>query len=307
MGFVLILFLCGLCHAMQYQSQVIDPKLAALYIEPSSTPKGVLFLFHGCNHNAEDWFLLPAEMTLVRTALRNQLVCVAIPSFDRTGSRCWHPDNDTQRVKRVFSNFVSGRWPHQNYYAAGASSGGSFVSYLGNFQHLPLSAIGVYVSAGMPPGHEIHKHHPPAIFVYMSEDQHLASRERLQAYTEKLEALGVDSKMLACDPKKVTAEFLNNYYRPWSITFCNSLVRQLEIASILETSGTLVEDPRNIEEDWVDVLLELLKPTLNLNDPKSIGMNLQVLRELLNIAWGVHEMTGEYAADVVDFFLTHQK
>lgn len=302
---VFLFFFVALIHALQYETHTVEVNLPVYYAEPSSSIKGVLFLFHGCNHNPEDWFLLPAEMTLVRTALRSHFVCLAIPSFDRVGSRCWHPDNDTERVKRVYSRFVSGRWPRVPYYAAGASSGGSYVSYLGNFQFFPLSAIAVYISPGMPDGVVVKKEHAPAIFVHMTEDQHMASRDRVAAYTSKLNRLGVASEVLTCDPKKVTATWMNEYYRPWSPAFCISLTRQLAIKGVIDTEGTLTEDPRNIEDDWIEVMLEVLKPTSKNSTMATVRLHMEVLRELLNIAWGMHEMTGEHAVEVVGFLSSH--
>jgi hypothetical protein len=45
--------------------------------------KGVLYVFHGCNHDGEDWFYLPEDMIVTYTALQAGLAVVAISSEDR--------------------------------------------------------------------------------------------------------------------------------------------------------------------------------------------------------------------------------
>lgn len=44
----------------------------------SGEPKGVLVLFHGCNHDGSDWFNGPAERRIVAHAIAEGLVAVAM-------------------------------------------------------------------------------------------------------------------------------------------------------------------------------------------------------------------------------------
>lgn len=114
---------------------------------PSASARGVLFIAHGCNHGAIDFFDksascpscigLPKEKVVAQTALELGLAVCAISSVDRLGSRCWdvrlnvNESRDVQRVKRVLEE-MSGTLQLDTLplYAFGASSGGAFVSVL---------------------------------------------------------------------------------------------------------------------------------------------------------------------------------
>jgi hypothetical protein len=64
-----------------------------------TTPEGVLFVAHGCNHAATDWLPksdacprctgLPEETNITRTALRRGIAVVAVSSAARRSHRCW--------------------------------------------------------------------------------------------------------------------------------------------------------------------------------------------------------------------------
>ena len=83
--------------------EVISGATAVWQIPPS--PVGVLFLAHGCNHRATDFFPkttscsscigLPEEVRISKDALAAHLAVIAISSVDED-SRCWsiHEDGE---------------------------------------------------------------------------------------------------------------------------------------------------------------------------------------------------------------------
>lgn len=123
------------------QSRTISD-LETLWEVPAS-PKGVLFVAHGCNHAATDWWPasprcptcvgLPEERIIRKAALRRGYAVVAVSSFDRD-TQCWHntgspaDSDDLQRLPDVLKAVVKeeglGSLP---LYAFGASSGGGIV------------------------------------------------------------------------------------------------------------------------------------------------------------------------------------
>ena len=80
-----------------------------------------------------------------------------------------------------------------------------------------------------------------------------------------------------------------------------SIARQLRRANVILADGTLAEDPRGNTPAWTSALDGALRDV----HAVSTRRDVECLRELLNIAWAEHEMTGEYASDVVTFLKSH--
>ena len=85
----------------------------AVWQKPSITAKGLLFLAHGCNHGAIDFWPqsprcaqcigLPEEVRITKEALQAGWAVVAMSSSDRIGSRCWNFDIDGPAVAGALS------------------------------------------------------------------------------------------------------------------------------------------------------------------------------------------------------------
>ena len=73
--------------------------------EVPSNPKGVLFVAHGCNHQAGDFWPasprclgclgLPEEGVVRAAALQRGYAVIAVSSYNRT-SKCWHNTDDSR-------------------------------------------------------------------------------------------------------------------------------------------------------------------------------------------------------------------
>ena len=80
----------------------------AVWQKPPGTSKGLLFLAHGCNHGAIDFWPqspacaqcigLPEEVRITKEALQAGWAVVAMSSTDRAGSRCWNIESDGPAV-----------------------------------------------------------------------------------------------------------------------------------------------------------------------------------------------------------------
>ena len=298
--FILLIFplINGSSAYLQAHQHSIVEGFTIFYKEPMGTPKGVILLFHGCNHDPQDWFQLPGECIFVNAALRAGLVALAVPSRDRKGSRCWHPLKDAERVVALGRIFVRKRWPNVPLYGAGASSGGTFVAWLSNTGGVNFSAVAVYVSIGVPPFEDISRKHAPTAFVVMSEDSHMASEAHIAIQQRRLLQHGTNSTVFVCTPKLITVSWIRQMYPPWTLKYSAALVHHLQKLNVIDYQGALLVDPRSKEDVWMRATEEA---ELDTDTFQSAAPASEVLRELLNIAWAEHEMTGEYASKVVAF------
>ena len=169
---------------------------------PASTPSALLFLAHGCNHGAIDFWPhdakcpecigLPEEVRLVKAALLAGFAVIAISSADRLHRRCWDFQQDGPRVVQVLTAF---RRQHAleaaPLVALGASSGGAFVLQLP--QILPCACIVSQIMA--VPDRTLHGGprrrgmcgacQPPTLFVHMPRDGRTAERVRGRAHSRR--------------------------------------------------------------------------------------------------------------------------
>ena len=130
---------------------------------PSQAPRALLFLAHGCNHGAIDFWPrsdacptctgLPEELNITRHALARGYAVVAVSSAARRSHRCWAlpglsgdeehggAPSDVERVRKVLLSLSQREGLLQGLpqYAMGASSGGAFVLVLA--AALPLAGI----------------------------------------------------------------------------------------------------------------------------------------------------------------------
>ena len=94
----------------------------AVWQKPSGAAKGLLFLAHGCNHGAIDFWPrspacaqcigLPEEVRITRDALQAGWAVVAMSSSDRARSRCWNFDIDGPAVAGARSStYLVSYWP----------------------------------------------------------------------------------------------------------------------------------------------------------------------------------------------------
>jgi len=168
----------ALCYAMPLLIVRAQPHYAASLSnvaeamwEIPAKPHSVLFVAHGCNHAATDfWFPtrdcphclgLPEEVSITKSALAAGYAVVAVSSNDRY-SRCWSFEVDGPIVRTALTAWRAstglGALP---LVALGASSGGAFVLQLPSA--VPCAAVVSQIMA-VPPS-MLPAKPPPTLFV----------------------------------------------------------------------------------------------------------------------------------------------
>ncbi|KAI7843771.1 hypothetical protein COHA_002669 [Chlorella ohadii] len=273
-------------------------------------PTGVLFVAHGCNHAAADFWPpsercphctgLPQERLVRLAALARGYAVVAISSMDRE-KQCWHNTqadksedvqvvflpscHAAQRVPGILKQVVAeerlGQLP---LFAFGASSGGGFVLRLAQAMPEVQGIIAQIVPArpallkrrgGQP--------FPPTLFVHMAErdPEWAAQIEETLPYCR---GKGIPAAEVRISPQPVTAELLLTSTR-LNRSMAEAIVNALAAGGFLDTGGYVREDPREGQAAWQAALLPVLGSQGWEGVAKDVG-------QLLNVAYAQHELTG---------------
>jgi hypothetical protein len=263
-------------------------------------PRAIFFVAHGCNHKMTDWWPrhenvcnecigLPEEMAIVQMALRQKLVVVAASS-KRT---CWSSQNlastasnddandDGPRVAKII-RALQQQFPNEPpILAFGASSGGMFVS--STLPHAlassgsPNTRLCGFISQIMAtptpmsiPG--------AAVWITMNRDQ----RTDLHAkeLVHELQQEGKTAVHMRLPPRPITPDFFASRIPGISKEKSRRIVGAL--GDFLDNDGFLKDDPRR--STWRTVLQRFASPDDSLAADKS------PLSEVLNVAWGTHEL-----------------
>jgi hypothetical protein len=165
----------------------------------STGPRALFLLFHGCAHDAFDWFEkrnekscskcrgLPIEVSIANFAYEQNMAVLAISS----NKGCWQRNPDASRVYKVLKKFSEkdgtdigdlAHKEHVDVYAFGASSGGTFVSHvLPQIFEDPLGQLkmrlkGAISQIAAPP--DVGKITLPMVFSHMPKDERIARAVR---------------------------------------------------------------------------------------------------------------------------------
>ncbi len=241
--------------------------IEGVYQLPKESPKGVLFVAHGCSHSATDWWSrddnicrqctgLPVERSIVKEAVLSYgFAVIAISSFDRD-SKCWS-GKDAPRVIKMLKHFYENvlridLQSQQNIpttaqliiplYMLGASSGGSFVGLLS--QHNGLrprpSAICVQISTM-----NVYGDVPPVAFVLMNRDE----RTRYFVKERVLPILNKSTLILTSEQRIDKSYFRDHSHGAISAEDSQKIYQALLSSGMINSqSGLLMQDPR--ASDW---------------------------------------------------------
>jgi hypothetical protein len=269
-------------------------------------PRAILFLAHGCGHDMKDWWSasnnnnmngqelcsdcrgLPEERAIVRMALEVfHLLVVAISSLDQ----CWSAQ-DGPRVVRVLEHLQ--REYKLPIYALGASSGGTFVaSVLARQTTSSSSLLSGYIAQIAAPHGDAVKN-MPAVFITMNRD--LWTDQRVSEVMEVLRADdGVPAQHIRLPPLKLERDFFASRIGEEYTDRSPAMVDALETNGLLQ-DGFLTQDPR--KSNW----RMHLAPLALKND--SLVPDQSEISEVLNCAWGMHEMTRDGVHEALSFLLT---
>eukprot|EP00980_Cylindrotheca_fusiformis_P020986 scaffold7987_cov200-Cylindrotheca_fusiformis.AAC.15 len=272
-----------------------------LWTAPSSTgsPCGILFVAHGCGHSHTDWFSecgeeekclgLPEEVAIVQLALERNLVVVAISSANRQ-SKCWKLTEDGPRVATVLHQ-ISKRFSAEGgekglpLFAFGASSGGAFVSRLSSY--IQLDGFLSQISATLNP-----EKVDCMVYLTMNKDE---NSDQAAAEIAAAADHGMHFRLPALQIS--SPSFFSERIQNLPISTSRSIVDSLKSGGYVDEAGFLLEDPR--QSDWRSAVR-----TFSGSD--SLIADESALAEVMNVAYGLHEMTREGVREGLDFCLQLQ-
>ncbi|KAL3945072.1 MAG: hypothetical protein SGBAC_000863 [Bacillariaceae sp.] len=282
--------------------QVIDG-IDVLWAAPSrSYPSGMLFVAHGCNHAHTDWFVcqqgclgLPEEMAIVNLALERNLVVVAVSSKNRH-SKCWNPEVDGPRAAKVLQKISDKYVPVSSsplpIWAFGASSGGGFVSALGNFMKLQgyLSQI-----MARPPPEE--QEPSEACMVYLTMERDLMTRDMAEQLLSQVpRSSSNNARHIQLPPLAISSnDFFSKRIGSVSSSNSKSMVQSLQQGGFLDAHGYLKQDPRG--SDWRSAVQPFAESDTLVADESAVA-------EVMNVAYSMHEMSREGVAEGLDFCMS---
>ncbi|CAA2973904.1 uncharacterized protein LOC111396345 [Olea europaea subsp. europaea] len=263
------------------------------------SPKAVLFLAHGCNGRAANFWDkspkcsncvgLPEERLIVLHALARNFAVLTISS----NGRCWSLRTERRIVKDIIESWVV----KQNLeklplFALGASSGGYFVSVLAT--DMRFRGITLMIAEGVLGHMEITKDYPPILFVHMPKDEN--RRRRIEKYLIVLREKGVDVTEIKCMEFPLTPDFFANRIPGLDLTLSRKLFDLFTEKGFIDKNSYMRDDGRRIP--WKTVLQErnILLPD------KSLVNHIQ---EEMNLAFAYHEMTSLQSQQIFDWFESH--
>ncbi|XP_061369831.1 uncharacterized protein LOC133312615 [Gastrolobium bilobum] len=263
------------------------------------SPKGVLFVAHGCNGRAinfwdqspecPDCIGLPEERLLVLHGLARGFAVITISS----ARRCWTYGKEVLVVKDIIKWWIGGRKLEKlPIVALGASSGGYFVSALATA--MKFNSIVLMIAEGMFGEMDIKGDYPPTLFVHMPKD--LYRQQKIDEYTKILKDKGVDVGIVECMEFPLSLNTLADRIPGLDQTLSRRLFEFFKENGFIDSNGYMRKDGRQIK--WKKILEE--KKTLLLD--KHLVPHIQ---EELNHAFAYHEMTSMHSDQIFKWFESH--
>ncbi|XP_054790185.1 uncharacterized protein LOC129295671 [Prosopis cineraria] len=263
------------------------------------SPKAVLFLAHGCNGRAINFWDqslecpncvgLPEERLLVLNGLARQFAVITISS----AGRCWTLNEEVLIVKNIINWWISERKLDKlPLVALGASSGGYFVSVLANI--MKLSSIVLMIAEGTFGQINVKKDYPPTLFVHMPKD--LYRQQKIDEYVEIFKDKGVDVDVIECMEFPLSPNTLADRIPGLDRSVSARLFEFFQEKGFIDEKGYMKNDGRAL--NWKRALQE--KKSLSLD--KNLFPHIQ---EELNLAFAFHEMTSVHSDQIFKWFESH--
>ncbi|XP_054819756.1 uncharacterized protein LOC129318816 [Prosopis cineraria] len=263
------------------------------------SPKAVLFLAHGCNGRAINFWDqslecpncvgLPEERLLVLNGLARKFAVITISS----AGRCWTLNEEVLIVKNIINWWISERKLDKlPLVALGASSGGYFVSVLANI--MKLSSIVLMIAEGTFGQINMKKDYPPTLFVHMPKD--LYRQQKIDEYVEIFKDKGVDVDVIECMEFPLSPNTLADRIPGLDRSVSARLFEFFQEKGFIDEKGYMKNDGRAL--NWKRALQE--KKSLSLD--KNLFPHIQ---EELNLAFAFHEMTSVHSDQIFKWFESH--
>lgn len=264
------------------------------------SPKAVLFLAHGCNGKASNFWDkspkcpkcvgLPEERLITLHALARKFAVLAVSS----AGRCWSLGEERVIVKDIIEWWVAKqRLQKLPLVALGASSGGYFVSVLAT--DLRFSSITLMIAEGMFGKIDIPSSYPPTLFVHMPKDE--ARKHKIDKYLRVLKQKGIAVGEIKCTEFPITPSYLADRIPGIDSAMSMELFNLFMDKGFIDKNGYMMNDGRAVH--WKGALQE--RSSIILPD-KSL---LNHIQEEMNLAFAYHEMTSLQAAQIFEWFECH--
>ena len=279
--------------------------------------RGILFVAHGCSHSHTDFWApddticpecmgLPEERAIVKLAIDYNLVVVALSSQDR-GSKCWSAQDGSivaEVLKAMQSRLQAslvGRANNEQFVADdrappsppilafGASSGGYFVQ-TELAKYMEAAGLGLDGIIGQIAGRaldvsELKNKEKLTCIVYLTMNRDERTNRAAASAVQQLKEGMKIVEHIRLPPLPVSESFFVD--RIGSDIYSNqeskTMVQALRTAGLLDNSGFITADPR--QSNWRSVLQAYAK------GGDSLVADRSPLSEVLNAAYGMHEMT----------------
>lgn len=263
------------------------------------SPKAVLFLAHGCNGRAVNFWDkspncpncvgLPEERLIVLHALARKYAVVAVSSR----GVCWSLGEERWIVKDIIRWWIAKQKLEKlPVFALGASSGGYFVSVLA--AELQFRAIALMIAEGVYSHLDITKDYPSTLFVHMPKDE--SRKRKIKRYLVAMRDKGIDVAEIECLEFPITPEFFANRIPGLDLVLSVKLFDVFQEKGFVDKNGYMRDDGRKIP--WKTAVEErnILLPD------KSLVNHIQ---EEMNLAFAYHEMTSLQSQQIFDWFESH--
>ncbi|XP_062026575.1 uncharacterized protein LOC133742893 [Rosa rugosa] len=265
------------------------------------SPKAVLFLAHGCDGRAANFWDksstcpncvgLPEERLIALHALARKFAVLTISSKER----CWTFGKEIVIVKDILTWLVKkNKLEKLPLVALGASSGGYFVSVLAT--ELKFSSITLMIAEGMFDHIDIKENYPPTLFVHMPKD--LFRQKKIADYMEVLKNNGVDVEEIECMEFPLSPHLLANRIPGLDQSVSAKLFDLFRHEGFIDENGYMKNDGRRTH--WK----EAVRKSNIIFPDKQLAHYIQ---EELNLAFAVHEMTSLHSDRIFKWFESHMR
>ena len=276
----------------------------------------LLVVLHGCGRSAADWFVLPEEEAIVRTALAGPFAAVvAIDSHDLLW-HCWRTDADAAVVRRAVAALMrtlcGTTTPcfRGGAVVLGTSSGGTMATALLSSSDVVPNLVGVValVSPGDAPSlrafaaasaNSSQAQLPRVAFVHMAGDTVFATAEVINAHVAALK--GTARAFLCTGEIHVDRAFFARRVLGMSYAASATLWKGLVEAGLVDA----VHARATVPTTW-DAAAEvprLLERCAQRMPAFAWEQHADAVVEELRVLQNVHETTREHAADALAWVL----
>ena len=266
-----------------------------------SDPKAVLFIAHGCDGSARNFWDkcsrcrncvgLPEEKKIVLDALAQRFAVLVVTSTDA----CWSYAKDGSRVKEITSWWLKKHnLVKSPLVGLGASSGGYFLSVLAT--EVRFKGIVLMIAAGLyDKMANIPYDYPPTLFVHMPKD--VKRKRKIDRHIEMLRKKGIEAKEIKCMELALTPHWLADRVSGLDQTTSLKLFELFCSKGFIDAKGYMKKDGR------VTLWREALKQSNIGFTYKSEMMNY--IQEELNLAYAYHEMTSLQSDQIFEWLEFH--